>query len=86
VKWRHLVADVVDQTLGVHLPPQDKALVHHVMSDHAGEAQHELQQAVAARAQGRPPRTPPEPGLRWIGRLRQLTVPVTIMSARPGFR
>jgi hypothetical protein len=86
VKWRHLVTEVVDQTLGVHLTPQDRALVHHVMADHAGEIQHELQQAVAAHAQGQPPRTPPEPGERWIDRLRQLTVPVTIMSARPGFQ
>jgi len=86
VKWRHLVAEVVDQTLGAHLTPQDRALVHHVMSDHAGEIQHELQQAVTAHAQGQPPRTPPEPGERWIDRLRQLTVPVAIMSTRPGFR
>jgi hypothetical protein len=86
VKWRHLVAEVVDQILGAHLTPQDRALIHHVMSDHAGEIQHELQRAVAAHAQGQPPRTPPEPGDRWIDRLRQVTVPVTIMSARPGFR
>ena len=86
VKWRHLVAEVVDQTLGAHLTPQDRALVHHVISDHAGEIQHELQQAVAAHAQGQPPRTPPGPGERWIDRLRQLTAPVAIMSARPGFK
>jgi len=85
VKWRHLVAEVVDQTLGVHLTQQDRALVHHVISDHAGEIQYELQQAVAAHAHDQPPRTPPKPGERWIDRLRQLTGPVAIMSTRPGF-
>jgi hypothetical protein len=84
-KWRDLVAEVVDQTSGAHLAPQDRALVQAVIADHAGGIQHELQQAVAARAEGRSSRTRAEPGEPWIDRLRELTVPVVIMSTKAGF-
>jgi hypothetical protein len=85
-KWRATVADVIGQAIGVHLTPQDAALVRDVMSSHADEIRHELQRALRAHAQGQEPASPAQPGQRWIDRLRQLAIPVSIVSTRPAFR
>lgn len=84
-EWRDLVAGVIDQFIGVHLSPQDAVLVRDVISDHAEEFRHGIQRMVAAHARGEQPPAR-APGERWIDRLRELDVPVSIVSARPGWK
>jgi hypothetical protein len=84
-KWRALVEDVVNQAIGVRLGAADAALVREVMGDHAGEIQGELQRALAAHARGEQWQTAADPGQRWIDRIRELSVPVVIISNRSGY-
>lgn len=86
VKWQSLVGNVVDQAIGIHLTPNDAALVRDVISSHAGEIQRELQDAIAARSLGERPPAPAPAEERWIGRLREVPVPVAILSTGQGFR
>jgi len=84
--WESLVADVVDQAIGIHLTPNDAALVRDVISSHAGELQRELQDAIAARSRGQGRQAPADAPGRWIDRLREVPVPVVILSTHQGFR
>jgi len=84
-KWQSVVADVVEQAIGVHLNPQDAALVRDVTASHAGELQRDLQRLAAAYARGEEP-AGPAPGEPWIDRIRELRVPVSIVSTQAGFR
>jgi alkylhydroperoxidase family enzyme len=84
-EWRALVAEVVEHAIGSHLTPSDAALVQRVMSDHSARIRSEIQRAVMARDQGQEPELPAAPGQRWIDRLRQVNVPVSIVSTRAAF-
>src|SRR5215471_2319458 len=84
-KWHGVIAEVVGEGIGEHLTPSDAALVQDVLSTHAGELQQELQRMVAAHGRGEEPAVPAE-GERWIDRLRQLSVPVVIMSTQRAWR
>jgi hypothetical protein len=85
VKWRALVEEVVDRAIGARLAPDDAVLIRDVTADHASEIQDKLQRAVAAQARGEQ-QEPPAPGQRWIDRIRELSVPLSVVSTRSGFR
>ena len=86
VKWRALVGDVVDQGIGARLAPDDAALIRDVTADHAAEIQGELRRAVTAHARGEQQEPPPASGRRWIDRIRELPVPLSVVSTQSGFK
>lgn len=86
VKWRALVEDVVDRGIGAHLAPDDAALIRGVTADHATEIQGELRRAVTAHTRGEQQEPPPPPGRRWIDRIRDLPVPLSVVSTQSGFK
>lgn len=80
---RQLVTDMVRAVYGGKLTPADLALVSQVTADHAEELLAAIAQVIVAAEADAPA---PSPGLAWVDRLSEVTVPVTVVAARRGAR
>jgi hypothetical protein len=79
--WKQLMLDVARSTFPETLSSGDRQLLEAIVTDHAGDLYDVMREGVAAINEGRQwPPPPPAEEDRWVERLRDVIVPVAIMS------